>query len=80
MRSLHVNFPRLRCRTTPGSSDPGASRSVASACRVSIASSTGAHVSSARSPGRIRVLADPAAGVITATVWSAATTSPGLSG
>ena len=51
MRSRQVSLPRLRWRTTPGSSDPGSKRASARPCRVRISSSTGPHVSAGSALG-----------------------------
>ena len=45
MRSRQVNLPRLRWRTTPGSSEPGARRFNASACMAATSLSSGAQLS-----------------------------------
>ena len=75
MRSRQVSLPRLRWRTTPGSSEPGARRRCASARMVSTSRSSGAHASSAAA-GRLL----PAAGVISANTCPASTLSPAASG
>ena len=79
MRSRQVSLPRLRWRTTPGSSEPGARRAAARRCSVRISSSTGAQVCSALpapAGGRRRRRRCRPRAVTTTTDSSAPTASP----
>ncbi|MFT3855592.1 MAG: hypothetical protein QM733_23115 [Ilumatobacteraceae bacterium] len=74
IRSRQVSLPRLRWRTTPGSSEPGARRAWASACSLATSSRTGSQVSSRATS----IVDGPASsdGSITATISSPASDAP----
>ena len=81
IRSRHVSFPRLRWRTTPGSSEPGASRWWARVRIAATSSSTGVHPSASF---LVAWTADSdsavSSGVSVISTWPAVTPSPACKG